>query len=202
MSNPANPSNHWPAQTHQKTPDHWPAQTHQKTPDHWPAQTHQKTQAKHAMVQYASSHKKKLVKSNASHMTMVFDPALVTELTDESIMMMAEYHTCLVLFYDSDDMYCDLLVTLVEQVATLAKFELLPVSVGALDACNYMDTVVQFTDRLPTLCLFLGGVPIVYTGLFNIGEIHVWLKAQVYTNCCAVSYMYPPMPTPTPTPMP
>ena len=190
----SNPPNHWPAQAKPQPNTHLTAHPNQD-PSKWPAQTKRTMNLKKA--QHWSAKMKQMYQSGVMSM---FDPNLVTELSDTTIMDMIQYETSLVLFYDSGDDYCELLVTLIEQLATLVMFESLPVSVGALDAAEYLDTVLNFTDRLPTLCLFLGGVPIIYTSLFNVGDIHTWLKGQLYTNCCPVSYSYPQMPTPTPTP--
>ena len=62
-------------------------------------------------------------------------------------------------------------------------------------------------DRIGVGAMKTGGrwnsidIPIIYTGMFHVGEIHIWLKAQLYTSCCPVPLMPLSTPTPTPTPM-
>jgi hypothetical protein len=117
----------------------------------------------------------------------VFDPLLVTELTDQTILSIYDKPT-LVLFYDSTDYSCSWMCHILEQCARLCTYDNNNVSIASIDAYNYLDTVIQFTEMVPTLCLFLGRVPIIYTGLFQLSNIHLWLKAHTYTNCCPVTY--------------
>jgi hypothetical protein len=112
---------------------------------------------------------------------------LVIQLTPDTLLSTLKSQTTLVLLCDcthpSSIWFCRML----NVVAGLSDYEKLPVTVALYDASVNPLLVQHFTDRLPTLLLSLGGFPIVYTGMFRVGDIHIWLKAQLYTSCCPVT---------------
>ena len=120
------------------------------------------------------------------------------ELTDQTIDMVLSEPT-LTLFYDSTAASLPWLVQLMEYMAGLCNYEHHPVSITALDAFTYLDTASRYVEYLPSIVLFLGGIPICYTGPCHLGNLHIWLKAQLYTNSCSVASPPTPYPTPAPT---
>lgn len=118
----------------------------------------------------------------------------VKQFTHTTINTMFNQPT-VILYYDSSYLHASWLLTMMEQISVLCTYENYQVQVGTIDASEYPEVVATYTHVLPTLCLCLSGIPLVYTGMFRVGDVHLWLKAQLQSNCCPVS-VYP---TPTPT---
>jgi len=76
------------------------------------------------------------------------------------------------------------------------------ICIASIDYALYPLTVLDYTDRLPTLCLFIAGIPLLYTGSLHVGDIHIWLKTQIQPAECPIIAMPISTPTPTSTPMP
>ena len=111
---------------------------------------------------------------------------LIVELTPDTLSTLKN-KTTLILFYDGTEPSIHWLCRMMNIVAGLSQYEQLPVTLAVFDASEYPLIIAAYTDRLPTLCLCLGGFPIIYTGMFHVGDIHIWLKAQLYTSCCPVT---------------
>lgn len=128
-------------------------------------------------------------------------PSMVKQFTHTTINTMFNQPT-VILYYDSSYLHATWLLTLMEQISVLCAYEHYQVQIGTIDASEYPEIVASYTHILPTLCLCLSGVPLVYTGMFRVGDVHLWLKAQLQSNCCPVAVYPTPTPTPTQTPTP
>ena len=124
-------------------------------------------------------------------------PSLI-KLLDQNFYSYARSQPTVVLFYDSESQYHPRLKRMYENLSKLCYVEAPNVCFGAIDFNMYPETVLNFTSVLPTLYLFLYGVPILYNGSFNLGDLRLWLKLQVQT--CPVIPMPTPRPMPTPSP--
>ena len=108
---------------------------------------------------------------------------LIIQLTPDTLLPSLK-KTTFVLFCDCTDPSIMWLCRMLNTVAGLSNYEKLPVTIAMYDASLNPVLAQAYTDRLPTLLLSLGGFPIIYTGKFRVGDIHIWLKAQLYTTCC------------------
>lgn len=123
-----------------------------------------------------------------------FNPSLV-KMLDNAFYTYACDQPTVILFYDSQSEYHGKLKRMYENLSKLCCVESPDVCFGCVDFNMYPETVLSYTTTLPTMYLFLYGVPILYNGSFNLGDIRLWLKLQVQT-CPAIPM---PMPTPRPT---
>jgi len=114
---------------------------------------------------------------------MDLSSSLVIQLTDETILSVTTQPT-LLLYYNSSFSYSPWLMKVMEQLSLLCTYQKYQVVVASIDAYLYPRTVHHYTYVVPTLCLCLHGIPLVYTGSFTVGDIHIWLLAQLQTNCC------------------
>jgi len=112
---------------------------------------------------------------------------LVVQLTPDTLVSTLKNQNTLVLFCDCTDPSSIWFCRMLNTIAGLSNYEKLPVKVALYDASQNLILLKQFTDRLPTLLLSLGGFSIIYTGMFRVGDIHIWLKAQLYTSCCPIT---------------
>ena len=128
-----------------------------------------------------------------------FHPSLVKQF-DADFYNMARMQPTLVVFYDSDSEHHPRLKRMYENLCRLCCAEMGTLCCGALDFNMYPETVLSYTQMLPTLYLFIAGIPILYNGSFNLGDIRLWVKLQLQT--CPMSPMPTPLPRPQNTPRP
>ena len=125
-----------------------------------------------------------------------FHPSLVKQF-DSNFYSIAKAQPTLVVFYDSSSEYHPRLKRMYENLCRLCCGEMSTLCCGAIDFNAYPETVISYTQTLPTMYLFLSGIPILYNGSFNLGDIRLWVKLQLQT--CPMDI---PRPTPTPRPTP
>lgn len=109
--------------------------------------------------------------------------SLLKQLTDQTISSVSEQSTVL-LYYNSTYSYSSWLLRIMEQLALLCNYQKYQLDFSIIDAYLYPSTVYHYTYVVPTLCLYIHGIPLVYTGRFTVGDIHLWLLSQIQQNCC------------------
>ena len=118
----------------------------------------------------------------------------ITNLSESNFSMVLQQPT-VVLFYDSAAIIMPRVKSLFEQLQYLCSiYRNHTLTFAALDINASYGITTRYTNTLPCIYVFLGGVPLHYQGPFNLGELHLWIKLN--TQQCSCLYQAHPYPTP------
>lgn len=116
---------------------------------------------------------------------MITVSSMIIQATDATFDSILSNQPSLVLFYDSTNPSSTVLLQMMEQLSVICEYMHHPLSIIIIDYLTNAHTAWLYADRLPTLCLFIARIPMIYTGSFHVGDIHLWIKTHIIPSNCA-----------------